>query len=323
MIETAEHIHHDISVYSYDPTRTTTLRKAFVMASNKRFDELTRVIKETVYTNDAFGLGTEANITPLTFQMTAAPPGAFAFPRSADKVEAFMRWLQVQIDTGWISVLELDQVGVGIEGAWTNKYIRDSYQRGITRARYEMTKAGFDVPRLEATGGIEIAFNTPFHLDRVGLLYSRVFSELKGITSQMDQQISRVLAQGMADGDNPRLLARKLVSTINGTGMGELGITDSLGRFIPAKRRAEIMARTEIIRAHHQATIQEYRNWALEGVYVKAEWVTAGDARVCDRCKDQAKDEDGNNIIYTLDQIEAMIPLHPQCRCIALPYRVR
>ena len=307
MIATAEHTHQGISVYSYDPTRTTTLRKAFVTALNKRFNELTRVIRETVYTNDAFGLGPGVEFTPLTFQMVAASPGAFNFPRSADKVEAFMKWLQVQVDSGMISVLELDQVGVGVEGAWTNKYIQDSYKRGIIRARYEMKKVGFDVPSIEATGGIDIAFGTPFHMDRVGLLYSRTFSELKGITATMDQQISRVLAQGIADGDNPLLLARKLVSSINGSGMGELGLKDTLGRFIPAKRRAEIMARTEIVRAHHQATIQEYRNWAVEGVVVKAEWMTAGDNRVCNQCADM------EGSVFTLDVIEKMIPLHPQC----------
>ena len=129
MIETAEHTHQEVSVYSYDPTRTTTLRKAFVTALNKRFNALTKVIKETVYINDAFGLGTGVKITPFTFQVTPAPPGAFAFPRSADKVEAFMRWLQIQIDSGMISVLDFDQVGVGVEGAWTNMYIQDSYKR--------------------------------------------------------------------------------------------------------------------------------------------------------------------------------------------------
>jgi hypothetical protein len=78
-------------------------------------------------------------------------------------------------------------------------------------------------------------------------LFTRVFSDLKGITSAMDAQISRVLAQGIADGDGPALLARKLVATINGTKMGDLALTDTLGRFIPATRRAMILARTEII----------------------------------------------------------------------------
>jgi len=324
MIETVEHIcthqHSEIAVYSYDPTRTTMLRKAFERAVRKRFNELTQVIRKTVYENDAFRLDPDMKMRPYTFQMNPAAADAFAFPRSADKVKAFSAWLNQQIDKGILEIGEISQVGVGIEDAWTNKYVFDSYKRGVIRARYELQKSGFNVPSIAETGGIEISLATPFHIDRLGILYSRVFNGLKGVTTAMDTQISRVLAQGIGDGDNPRLLARKLVSTINGTGMGDLGITDSLGRFIPAQRRAEILARTEIIRAHHQAMIQEYRNWALEGVYVKAEWTTAGDDRVCKKCKAKVTDKDGNNIIYTLDEIEPMIPLHPQCRCIALPY---
>jgi hypothetical protein len=78
------------------------------------------------------------------------------------------------------------------------------------------------------------------------------------------------------------LLARKLVATINGTGMGELGITDTLGRFIPAQVRAEMLSRTEIMRAFNQAQLQEFRNWGVEGISVLAEIKTAGDSRVCE-----------------------------------------
>jgi len=149
------------------------------------------------------------------------------------------------------------------------------------------------------------------------LAYTRTFTDLQGITSQMDTQISRVLAQGLVDGDNPRLLARKIVAVINGEGVGDLAIRDSLGRFIPAQRRAQTLARTEVIRAHHQATIQEYQNWQIQGVQVQAEWSTAGDDRVCDQCAGY----EGN--IYSLEEVRNMIPVHPNCRCIALPVNVR
>jgi SPP1 gp7 family putative phage head morphogenesis protein len=129
----------------------------------------------------------------------------------------------------------------------------------------------------------------------------------------MDSQISRILATGIAEGRGPLELARLLTKTITGP-FGDLGITDTLGRFIPAKRRAEMLARTEIIRAHHVATIREYRNWAVAGVKVKAEWQTTSGA--CDLCADlQGK-------IFSLNQIEGMIPYHPRCRCCALPVEV-
>ena len=303
-----------LAVYAnVDPTHTTALRNMFANEMKHRFVELCKVVVETVYAKDCFGL---KQGTPIrTYQMSAPmETGAFAYPLSADKIKAFEEWLQQQIDNGILTITELEQLGVGHQEQWTDKYVLDSYKRGVIRARYEMLKAGMAVPAIEATGGIMLALSTPFHIDRLGLLYARVFTDLKGITGAMDTQISRILAQGIADGDGPALLARKMVGAINGTGAGDLGLTDTLGRFIPAQRRAEMLARTEIIRAHHVASVQEYRNWAAENVIVQAEFMTAGDARVCDRCASMQ----GN--IYTLDEIEGVIPVHPQCRCIALPY---
>jgi SPP1 gp7 family putative phage head morphogenesis protein len=122
----------------------------------------------------------------------------------------------------------------------------------------------------------------------------------------MDTQISRVLSQAMLDGKHPYEIAKLLTKTISGP-MGNLGITDTLGRFIPAERRAKMLARTEIIRAHHLATVQEYRNWGLEGVRVQVEWQTAGDPRVCEKCAEL------NGKKFILDEIEGKIPLHPNC----------
>jgi len=314
------HIHTNASVNRYDPTRTTALRNAFVKDMNRRFDGLVKIIYKTIVTEDAFGLNNKITIQG---EFTTPSRASFAFPRSADKVEKFRLWLDKQIKNGILEVGELNQIGSGINGAWTNKYIFDSYKRGVIRARYELKQAKYkDIPAMEQTGGIVMSMTSPLHIDRLGLLYTRAFSELQGITSQMDTQISRVLSQGIADGDNPITLARKMRKVITGTsGTGkELAITDTLGRFIPAKRRAEMIARTEIIRAHHVATIQEYKTWATEGVYIRGEWKTSGilegPGHVCDECLAL----EGH--MYDLDEIESMIPYHPNCKCIALPIRV-
>jgi len=296
-------------VSNYDPTHTTVLRNAFVKDMNTRFDELIKVINISVETNDVFGLNSLQNM-----QMTPAGQNMFAFGTSETKLAQFLIWLQEQIDKGLITVQDLEQIGTGVQGAWTNKYVSDSYKRGVIRARYELIKAGYDVPTIEESGGINVVMANPFHIDRLGLIFIRTYTDLKGITAAMDMQISRILAQGLADGDGPRLLARKIVAVINGTGVDQLGITDTLGRFIPAKRRAEILARTEIIRAHHLANVQEYKNWRVLGVNVIAEVVNAGDKRVCSKCLELTK---GNP--YTLEQVQYLIPQHAQCRCCIIP----
>lgn len=289
-----------------DPTNTFTLRRMFEKALIRRFKKLSQLITKVIVEDDVFGLTN----TP----MVQASPGrqAFNFPRSGDRVAAFMQWLNQQVSDGVLEIGNMSQIGSGVEGAWTNMYITDSYKRGVQRARYEMNKAGFDVPKIGDSGGINAVMNAPFHMDRVGLLYTRVFNELKGITDTMSIQMNKVLAQGMIDGDGPRTLARKMNAVIKGGG-ADLSMTDTLGRFIPAERRARMLAQTEMIRAHHIATVQEYKNWGTVGVKVQAEWSTSGDDRVCEQCRSL------EGKVYTLDEIENLIPLHPNCRCLALP----
>lgn len=318
-----KHEHHQIGAYAkagkMDPTHTTTLRNAFVREMKWRYLTFARAIKSAIDERDCFGL----KATHILSMAGITPPGelAFAFPRTSQKMAAFMDWIQTQnklfleskgVWTEGIELITAPQLGIGVENVWTNKYIHSAYQKGIFRARQEMKKVGYNVPSIGESGGLGVALNQPMHIDRLGLVYSRAYEELKGINASMSSQISRVLAQGMAEGRNPRELAVLLASTVMGP-VGGLGITDTLGRFIPAARRAEIMARTEIIRAHHVATIQEYKNWGLEGVMVQAEWATVGDDRVCDECASL------EGKIFTLEEIESMIPRHPQCRCIALP----
>ena len=78
----------------------------------------------------------------------------------------------------------------GIDAAWTDYYISSAYHQGIARARQEMRKAGYPVPGGEEMGtAVDVAFNQPFHADRVGVLYTRTFEDLKSVTQVMNSQI--------------------------------------------------------------------------------------------------------------------------------------
>jgi len=288
---------------NFDPTRTTMLRKAFAAELNRKFSKLSREIRHLIDEQDFFGLKYTQGNKGLKIH-------SYPFVTSGAKVDEFMAWLQNQVDNDLLKIRHLPQYGTGVQQGWTDMYIEDSYKRGVQRARYEIGKTGMAVPSIEESGGVSISMGTPFHMDRVGLLYTRTYNELKGVTDTMAKQMSSVLATAMVDGDGPALIARKLTSGIID---GTMDMTDSLGRFIPAKRRATIIARTEMIRAHHHANIQEYRNWGVAGVKVRAEFRTAGDERVCDQCQQL------HTNVYSLDEIEGMIPVHPQCRCMALP----
>ena len=82
--------------------------------------------------------------------------------------------------------------------------------------------------------------------------------------------------------------------------------------------RSELLARTEVVRAHHIAAIQQYEEFGMDGVKVSAEWITARDGRVCNICAPLDFQTTGK--VWSLDEIKNKIPVHPLCRCAALPH---
>ena len=306
--------------FKADPTKTLTLRKRFVAEASRRMRQISKEIITSVYVNDAFGLDSGS---PQIKTLAAAQAGEFAFAKSADKTRAFLRWLKEQqkiylLTGGKKGLVVYGEVTIAnYENLWANSYIQSAYQKGIWRARQELKKAGMAIPQFEGLmpgqDEIALAFNLPIHTDRVASLYLRTYNDLAGITHAMDQQMSRVFASGILDGRNPLEVSRTLTAVIEGGGKS-LGLTDVLGRYIPTKRRAEMLARTEIIRAHHEANITEYERAGVQGVTIRAEWLTAGDDKVCEICSGL------EGQVFSLEEIRPMIPAHPNCRCVAIPY---
>lgn len=261
-----------------DPTRTTTLRRQFMGEASRRFRRLKGRINKVIVEEDGFGLKTNQR---------------FAFERSDQKVEAFMSWLRDAQRDEILTVREGTPQARAARQAWTSTYIETAYQKGVSQAAGQMRKGGVEVDQR----WIDAAFNRPIHADRVGLAYIRAYDQLEGITQAMDQQISRELAQGIAEGLNPETIA----SRINGR-------VDAIGR-----TRARMMARTEVISAHAEANLNAYEEAGIQGVEAKAEFSTAGDDRVCPEC------EALEGTVYSMSEARGIIPVHPNCRCTWLP----
>lgn len=278
-----------------DPTRTSTLRQQYVRDVRKRFEQIKRLIIQTVEENDAFRLTDRPRLGLL--QEGAAAASVFDFPRAADQVEAFMQWLREAVDAVVLEVIERDGRRVVERVAWQNVYIRSAYVRGIDQADAKLRALGLQIDAPSAVKWITSnPLASPRNADALGILFTRQFSELQGITEVMSQQIARELTGGLAQGLGPKQIAAQLADRV-----------DAIG-----KTRAEMLARTEIINAHAEATLNRFEDFGIQGVEGLAEWATASDP--CKRCEAMAAAGP-----YTIAEARGLIPLHPRCRCAWLP----
>lgn len=131
-------------------------------------------------------------------------------------------------------------------------------------------------------------------------------------------------------GDIRRELADGIKHTVLSgivTGKGTDDIVRDLGRviedkesfrhagsrvFTKAQYRMEMIARTEVLRAHNQGRIKFYGEVGVR----KLEWMTVQDERMCPICGDL----DGR--VFDIDSFPSQ-PAHPNCRCCALPIVMR
>lgn len=131
----------------------------------------------------------------------------------------------------------------------------------------------------------------------VEALADRSYTDLKGITGAMSQQITTELIDGLVQGRRPDLIARRISERV-----------DKIGR-----ARALTLVQTEITRAHAEGQIEAMAALGQKQLAVAVEWRTAGDNRVCPLCAPL------QGIVLTLKEARGAIPRHPRCRCAFIP----
>ncbi len=284
-----------------DPTRTITLRKQFMREMFMRFNRLKREITALVDERDAFGLRSRNRI----FNQDPELDRAFAFETTSTQVQEFEAWLATRIDE-----IILDAGASATEGYWAD-FVEEGYRKGAGRAFNDARKpfargfaaAGDDVSDFFKGTREEFlrsAFGQPESIDKIKTLAGRTFTDLKNVTSDMSTKISRELVTGLSQGDNPRVIARKLNKVVEGVG----------------KAKAKQIAQTEIIRAHAEGQLDAIEGMGFKTVTVMVEWSTAGDDRVCPLC------EALDGMVLTIREARGLIPRHSSCRCSFLPANV-
>lgn len=275
-----------------DPSRTVILRKKFVADMTRRFKQLNKNIQELIVDDDALGLKPSTRIN-LNQQVENQ---AWRFQSDANKVKSYRKWLQEQFD----ALVLTTESGIS-EKPWVASYIESSYKKGVTRGYTQ-----FNASELAATpdfynGGkaqfLQDAFSAPEAQAKIELLYTRAFTELEGITKAMDQQMSRILANGLVQGHGPKKIARELQKNVTKL----------------TKTRANVLARTEIVSAHAEGQLDAYERLGVTEVGILAEWITAGDERVCPECSPL------EGTVWTIEEARGLLPRHPNCRCAWIP----
>ena len=288
----------------YDPTHTSYISKAWLQDIGRRFASLRAAIHQ------------EFEATRSAPHTNAA--GDYRYLTNPEKLEHFKRWIKSRVDAKLIEVTDGTPMSVYKGKWWAGKYIQTSYKKGMIRAIQELRNAKMENasrvmhPKVDLTSphasmALDVQFLAPIHADRVAMLYGRSFEGMKGISDDMSNRLSGLLAEGMASGLNPHDTAERIDKTLD-----------------VGKARANTIARTETIRAHHVGSINTYRQAGVEGVRVLAELLTvSGDKEnfeemhVCEECAELQ--EQTSKEPLSLDEIEPMIPVHPNCRCLAVP----
>jgi len=221
----------------------------------------------------------------------------FQFKTSPQKIEAFQDWLKSQLKTTVISPSN--------EQLWSD-YATEGYRKGAGRAFDDVEGKPKKQRRWGAGAGkfydgsreqfLRSSFGRPETVEKIKLLAGRSFDDLENVTEDMATRMSRTLTDALSQGMNPREAASLLSEDID-----------------ISQQRAELIARTEIIRAHAEGQLDSMKSMGVEFVGAQVEWSTAGDGRVCLKCSEMEEKA------YSIDDARGMIPLHPNCRCAWLP----
>lgn len=279
-----------------DPTGTHTLRRKYAQKLRGGFADLNTSIRQGILEDDVLGLDIDVLSDP--------PNKDFRFLSNSRKEAAFNEWLDTAIEQDILTKIDRDG----------NTYIRSAYSKGVQDADRALRSQGVTVPDAD----LNDIFNMGVHQNALEDLYTRNFENLKNITTYMSDEMGEELAKGLAEGKGPGDIARNITNRVDKVG----------------KHRATLLARTEVINAYSGATLNRYERLNVGTVTITAEWLTAGDDRVCPICQtlegqtwtiQEAREDTfqfnaGPNEPSSLTgEYPVKPPTHVQCRCRVIP----
>ena len=167
----------------------------------------------------------------------------------------------------------------------------DEYLLAFRRLLSRSTTFGLDLAaQLSASvSNSQVAVTIPVEAVTAAARQARGYLEKHGRT--FSTTAAEVLAQGIAEGRPTELITKDLKRRLRVT-----------------KTRAEVIVRTESLRAHNEASRNYYAQNGIELVM----YFATSDDRTCEVCTSQAGNVFKRNAIT--------VPRHPRCRCYLAPY---
>ena len=297
-----------------DPTQTTRLRAEFERAHVVRLERIQAVVSTSVIGNDAFNLTrrrplifgrgghypadvipiAEGSPSPRTLQLRPSftfrrlnPAFDFGRGSPARKAEAFQRWLGEMLDQGLLEVGDVTEIATA---AWQREFVQRGYLTGIKSADAKLRAAGLRMGTRRTN--LASILRRPQHREALELLFLNAREDLVGIRRFVLTAGSRAARQGLRAGVGQEELAREINRAVG------VGI-----------KRSRILARTSIVEAHADATLNRFAEAGVEEVEGIAEFATAGDDRVCPQCAGLEGE------VFAIEDARGLIPLHGGCRC--------
>jgi len=304
---THDHAHahtHDARLRQLrDPTNTEALRQRLLREFRRRFERVRGLVREAVgYEDDVLHLAQDSRL--------ADADDVERFPTDGGKTRAFLKWLREKLDAEVLEPAVRREVENGEH--WTATYIRAAYVQGWEQARERLQNAGV------STENVDDVLRLGVPTEQLRRLYTRTYEATETVTSEAAPVVRDVLTTGLAEGINPKEMARRLTKELRTV----------------QRTRAEVLARTEVINSYSEATLDRYERAGIEGATVSGEFATADDDRVCPICEAIEGAEFAADAMrsetFTFEPSESepthlggeypvKPPVHPQCRCAILP----
>jgi len=165
---------------------------------------------------------------------------------------------------------------------------------------------------------VKLPFNQP-HKRALNAVEKMAFLNIKNINDEVKGDLRRGLYEAIQNGEGIEGLKNRVEASLKKKPKKVAKDVQPDARDTP-EFRAEIIARTELVRAYNQGNLENIKMAGIE----KKQWVTGHDERTCPICKpmDGQVRKVGEPFVGKLPngkEVRVMAPpIHCQCRCVTI-----